>query len=156
MFRLPKIVDCCKVTFGLILLKISFNSYMKNKNGLLITFIMGLVSSFAVADSWQASWIGLAQENSVIPNIESAKKSKKRVSKPTGHWTCFRKDFQLDQAPRQAVAKIAVDSKYWLWINGKMVVLRGNLNAGPVRKTRIMMWSICLLTLSKVTIRLRC
>ena len=30
-------------------------------------------------------------------------------------WTAFRRDVRLDEAPSRAVARIAVDSKYWLW-----------------------------------------
>ena len=46
-------------------------------------------------------------------------------------WLCFRK--QIDLKEKQAVAQlcIAVDSKYWLWINGKMVVFEGGLKRGP-------------------------
>ena len=46
-------------------------------------------------------------------------------------WTCFRKVVHLDQLPRQAVARIAADSKYWLWINGELVVFEGQLKRGP-------------------------
>ena len=34
-------------------------------------------------------------------------------------WVCFRKNLNLNAIPNKAVAKIAVDSKYWLWINGQ-------------------------------------
>ena len=37
----------------------------------------------------------------------------------------------LEAAPRRAVARIAVDSKYWLWINGELVVFEGQLKRGP-------------------------
>jgi hypothetical protein len=46
-------------------------------------------------------------------------------------WTCFRKRFHLDEAPGHAVARIAVDSKYWLWINGELVIFEGQLKRGP-------------------------
>ena len=48
----------------------------------------------------------------------------------TNRWAAFRKDFEVDSMPI-AKAKIAVDSKYWLWINGKMVVFEGGLKRGP-------------------------
>ena len=35
-------------------------------------------------------------------------------------WLAFRKDFDLEEVPSVAEARIAVDSKYWLWINGIM------------------------------------
>lgn len=46
-------------------------------------------------------------------------------------WMSFRKQFTLDQAPRKAVMNIAVDSKYYLWINDRLVVFEGGLNRGP-------------------------
>ncbi|MGB0322614.1 MAG: alpha-L-rhamnosidase C-terminal domain-containing protein, partial [Pseudohongiellaceae bacterium] len=37
----------------------------------------------------------------------------------------------LKKAPKKATARIAADSKYWLWINGEMVVFEGQLKRGP-------------------------
>jgi len=48
-------------------------------------------------------------------------------------WAAFRRGFVLDQLPPRASARIAVDSKYWLWVNGKLVVREGGLNRGPDR-----------------------
>ena len=33
-------------------------------------------------------------------------------------WMAFRKDVDVKGRQETAVAKIAVDSKYWLWVNG--------------------------------------
>ena len=46
-------------------------------------------------------------------------------------WQIFRKNFTLDKRPNEAVAYIAADSKYWLWINGRPVVFEGSLKRGP-------------------------
>ena len=46
-------------------------------------------------------------------------------------WIAFRKDVRLDAVPASAVARIAVDSKYWLWVNGKLAVFEGGLKRGP-------------------------
>ena len=46
-------------------------------------------------------------------------------------WTCYRKKFTLAEKPAAAIARIAVDSKYWLWINGKLVIYEGGLKRGP-------------------------
>jgi alpha-L-rhamnosidase len=46
---------------------------------------------------------------------------------PPNQWNCYRKSFTLDEKPKSAVARIAVDSKYWLWVNGKLVVYEGEL-----------------------------
>jgi len=64
--------------------------------------------------TWQAQWIG-------IPTAE----------KDTNVWTAYRKEWVIDVVPKIARTKIATDSKYWLWINGKMVVFEGALKRGP-------------------------
>lgn len=61
---------------------------------------------------WTAPWIGPEQAG---PNT----------------WICFRKTFDLSRVPATVPARIAVDSKYWLWINGALVVREGGLKRGP-------------------------
>ncbi len=46
-------------------------------------------------------------------------------------WMEFRKDFTLKKKPRKAEARIATDSKYWLWVNGALTVFEGGLKRGP-------------------------
>lgn len=46
-------------------------------------------------------------------------------------WICFQKDLHLQDKPHKANARIAADSKYWLWINGKLAVLEGGVKRGP-------------------------
>ncbi len=46
-------------------------------------------------------------------------------------WTAFRKSVNLPAAPGTVTARIAADSKYWLWINGELVVREGGLKRGP-------------------------
>lgn len=65
-------------------------------------------------DTWQAKWI-------TNPGCENKSNS----------WYCLRKDLILEKLPKKALAKIAIDSKYWLWVNGKMVVFEGGLKRGP-------------------------
>ena len=50
---------------------------------------------------------------------------------PANTWMCFRKTFTLASLPTSLVATIAVDSKYWLWINGRLAVFEGGLKRGP-------------------------
>jgi hypothetical protein len=50
---------------------------------------------------------------------------------PANSWTCFRKTIDLTSVPTKVVASIAAESKYWLWINGNMVVFEGGLKRGP-------------------------
>ena len=51
----------------------------------------------------------------------------------TNTWMEFRKDFTLKKSPRKAEARIAADSKYWLWVNGTLAVFEGGLKRGPNR-----------------------
>ena len=46
-------------------------------------------------------------------------------------WPCFRTEIVLEKAPTSAIARIAADSKYWLWINGELAVFEGQLKRGP-------------------------
>lgn len=62
--------------------------------------------------NWAAHWIGPAGAS-------------------TNLWLCYRKTFSLTDQPGSAVARIAVDSKYWLWVNGQMVVREGELKRAP-------------------------
>lgn len=46
-------------------------------------------------------------------------------------WMCFKKRFHYTGKDEISKVRIAVDSKYWFWINGEMVVFEGGLNRGP-------------------------
>lgn len=48
-----------------------------------------------------------------------------------GSWLCFRKDISVGKDASHNLLKIAADSKYWLWINGELIVREGNLKRGP-------------------------
>ena len=48
-------------------------------------------------------------------------------------WIEFRKDFMLKKTLRKVEARIAADSKYWLWVNGTLAVFEGGLKRGPNR-----------------------
>jgi len=68
-----------------------------------------------LAQSKSAQWIGADLKEGDTTNI----------------WTAYKKTFQVSDLPRRAVARIAVDSKYWLYLNGKLVVFEGGLKRGP-------------------------
>ncbi len=70
------------------------------------------------ASSWSAKWIGVGP----TPGTQA---------KQQNLWSCYRKEFRLDRKPKTAIARIAVDSKYWLWVNGVLVVREGELKRGP-------------------------
>ena len=46
-------------------------------------------------------------------------------------WIDYRTEVRVDQVPGKAIASIACDSKYWMWINGKLAVYEGQLKRGP-------------------------
>lgn len=79
--------------------------------------------------------------------------SEEKVNEPNT-WIAFRKDIVLDKVPRQAIASIAADTKYWLWINGEPVVFEGGSSEGPIRMTPIMTKSTFPHTSKKVRIKL--
>ena len=64
--------------------------------------------------NWKASWIssGTTKEK---PNT----------------WLNYRKTVNLPNVPTSVIARIAADSKYWLWINGELVVFEGGVKRGP-------------------------
>ena len=62
--------------------------------------------------NWSAHWIGPAASSINL-------------------WLCYRKTFSLPSQPASAVARIATDSKYWLWVNGQMAVREGELKRAP-------------------------
>ncbi len=90
---------------------------MTPKRFILASLALALTISCGYAadtPKWAAPWIGL-------PTGE----------KETNVWYCYRKSFSLPEVPNSAVAKIAVDSKYWLWINSQLAVFEGGLKRGP-------------------------
>ncbi|MBB3696617.1 hypothetical protein KMW28_23720 [Flammeovirga yaeyamensis] len=50
---------------------------------------------------------------------------------PSNTWMCFRKTVELEKVPEIIEAHISVDSKFWLWVNGEMVMFEGGLSRGP-------------------------
>jgi len=66
----------------------------------------------AAEPPWSAQWIG--------PD-----------SAGSNTWLCFRKSVSFKEVPATLSARIAVDSKYWLWLNGRLVVFEGGLKRGP-------------------------
>ncbi len=82
------------------------------KKTLLLTIISLLAATFISCGSREAR---------IITTYESI---------ADGEWQCFRKEFVL-LSGSGASLKIAADTKYWLWINGELVVREGGLKRGP-------------------------
>ena len=88
-------------------------------NKLLIAFFLFLLpfgwikataSSHPESFPWKAQWI----------NTE-------RCQSATNTWLIYRKSFGVTDVPDQLIARIAADSKYWLWINDQLVIFEGGL-----------------------------
>jgi hypothetical protein len=81
-----------------------------------ILFVILLITTnFANSQNWQAKWISSDGNNSAFSSFFA-----------------FRKQINISQIPSSVViAKIAVDTKYFLWINNKLVVFEGGLKRGP-------------------------
>ncbi len=50
---------------------------------------------------------------------------------PANSWVAFRKTVEVPVVPSKAVATIAADTKFWLWINGELVVGEGGSAGAP-------------------------
>ena len=70
--------------------------------------------ALAQEPAWRARWISKSQSNS-----------------GSNEWIAFRKRINLDKVPQSLPARIAADTKYWLWINGELAVYEGGLKRGP-------------------------
>ena len=80
-----------------------------------MSILLFLVEKPIQATHWEGSkWISI-NETQFAPN----------------QWICFRKNFDWKGKESSAKLHIAVDSKYWLWINGKLAVFEGGLKRGP-------------------------
>ncbi len=73
-----------------------------------------LPSTLPAIQEWQAQVIAAADQTDTV-----------------NAWSVYRKVLNMDAKPESAIAHIAVDSKYWLWINGTMVIREGGLKRGP-------------------------
>lgn len=68
-------------------------------------------------------------------NIGNAQWIWQQEDGPANTWVAFRKTITLNEVPTKALTKISVDTKYWLWINGKMVLFEGGLARGHAPNT---------------------
>tara|TARA_R110002096_G_scaffold9533_3_gene37597 strand:- start:39053 stop:41434 length:2382 start_codon:yes stop_codon:yes gene_type:complete len=91
--------------------------------------ILSLIGLIAITSS---AW---SFELTTEPNWNDAKWIWQDHAGPANTWVAFRKSFNIEEMPEQALAKIAVDTKYWLWINGEMVLFEGGLARGAAPDT---------------------
>ncbi|MGQ1889460.1 alpha-L-rhamnosidase-related protein [Thermophagus sp. OGC60D27] len=96
----------------------SFKTKYPNKLG---KFLLLLVPHFlfqtfianAQFTDWKANWIWTSQKG------------------PNNTWVDIRKKIHLDSQPSTAIARIAAENKYWLFINDSLVVNDGGLEVRP-------------------------
>lgn len=81
---------------------------------MLLALLAAVPFSFGEEPGWKGKWI-----------------SKEICQSTTNTWLAYRKGVTLSEVPSSLEARIAADSKYWLWINGEMVVREGGLKRGP-------------------------
>jgi alpha-L-rhamnosidase len=81
---------------------------------ILFLLLLSLNLNAQIKSNWQAEWIGLEGD-----------------SKPNS-WICYKKEIDLKiQKNQSIIANIACDSKYWLYINGKLAIFEGQVKRGP-------------------------
>jgi len=86
---------------------------MKHKSILALALSV-LLPVLSNAEEWKCNFITLEHTQS-RPNT----------------WIAWRKTVEIPSVPVSVKAKIATDSKYWLYINGETVVFEGGLKRGP-------------------------
>jgi hypothetical protein len=83
----------------------------------ILSILLTLLAAGASAEDWKGKWIS-PMVNQNLPNT----------------WIGFRKQVTIESVPDKAPTRIAVDSKYWLWVNGEQVVWEGGVKRGPNRR----------------------
>lgn len=79
-----------------------------------IIIFFALFILFSCSHQQEAKWITSNQDSSQ-PN----------------QWICFRKNFIVNEVNPKEIASIAVDSRYWLWINDSLAVKEAGLSRNP-------------------------
>lgn len=91
---------------------------MRAFNTIVLTILLGgFVVNLAASESVDSAAQWIWQEN----------------DGPKNAWVAFRKEFDVKKVPESVVAQFSTDTKYWLWINGEMVLFEGGLARGPHR-----------------------
>lgn len=74
-----------------------------------------IAHEISLSNPWKAQWI--------VP---------KGLKDTANVWSVYSKEVEIGSLGKNAwVASIAADSKYWLWVNGNLVVREGQLKRGP-------------------------
>ena len=70
-------------------------------------------------------------DNGNLPSWKGRWITTDRAQGTPNTWLIYRKEANLDEVPETLNARIAADSKYWMWINDSLVVFEGGLKRGP-------------------------
>ena len=81
-----------------------------------LIILLSCISLSWAETGWKAKWISFENNQS-----------------KANTWIAYRKDITLATKPANLTARIATDTKYWLWINDRLVVFEGGLKRGPAR-----------------------
>lgn len=87
---------------------------MKKILTVIVLFIFGIFFTIDAGNN-KGKWITAAADSADRANT----------------WIAYCKDFTIDKVPVKVEVDIAADSKYWLWINGRLAVFEGGLKRGP-------------------------
>ncbi len=82
-----------------------------------ILLLLLLTMGSAAASQYNAQWIWQEEKG------------------PANTWVAFRQTIHVDEVPTEALTKVAVDTKYWLWINGEPILFEGGLCRGAAPNT---------------------
>jgi alpha-L-rhamnosidase len=96
-----------------------FSSFLFFQSVLMASFLLNSCNINEPALESNAQWI-------TVPEF--------RDSSLENSWIAFSKTFKLQDIPDQALARIAADTKYWLWLNDSLIVREGGLKWGPSPK----------------------
>jgi len=91
------------------------------------------IKNALIGPDWKAQWITPDKAQlDALPAASTYPEKHPRTQDPLANtWIACRKTLDLAKVPAKAPARIAVDSKYWLWVNGRLVVFEGQLKRGP-------------------------
>lgn len=109
---------------------------MKNKNVVLIIVLLFLIiiSGIGIYILIQKT-NEINNENSEDYTFEWCSNYIWNDTSENDTWLCFRKEILVEDESdlKQVIARIAVDSKYWLYINGEIIVREGALKRSETR-----------------------
>lgn len=105
---------------------------MQKKIILIFIFIVTLILCLKIENINKKDKINSNEEKDLVWKANYIWITNNEDNTKKNEWVCFRKNFNIDNKSKieDAVCRIAVDSKYWLYINGEIVIRDGQLKRG--------------------------